>query len=1699
MQSACRNRLHQFLVHKGKTLEGVLGIALVMRFVLLMGLILRFTIDREDYVGSPLWAAVQFALAAFCVYVLLLICLRVLKSPLFLSGFGKLLQVSIDIVAFSVFYCLTKDAQSEIYLAYFLPLLVAAHCLRSRHTVVFLLFTTVAFGTTLLGIATLFEPYPVLMFLRVFLPREFLLATVTLTYWFCKTQLQALTIEERSSLDRVSQTIVSTLELDEVLSSIMEQATKLLKAEAGSVLLLDDKSGELVFEAVVGAVPERTKGLRFPSTLGIAGWVLRERQPQLVPDVSQDPRFYPGIDSVTGLVTKSLLCVPLEVKGKVIGVLEVINKTRGNFREDDLRLLTHLAPSAAIAIENARLHQREQKRAAQLAVVNQVARQAASILDLDQLLQEMVTAIQQGFDYYNVALYLLDETASELEMLAIAGGFEDVVAPDYCQAVGAGMIGWTAETGQPLLANDVRQEPRYILGFLEEPLTEAELCMPLKLAKEVIGVLDIQSTQLNAFDETDLMAMKTLADQIAMAIENARLFGETSRRFEETMALYQTSLDITAQLEMTELLESIVERAATLLGAEAGGIFLYDSDRDELTLVISYGYTDKYVGTTLKPGEGMAGKVFQSGESMIIDDYQSWEGRSAAFGADPPFTAVLEVPLKWRDRISGVLVINGDAQKRTFNQDDIWLATLFANQATVAMENARLYEEVWQELTERKRAEETLAQEQHLLHAIMDNSPDAIYFKDTDSRFIRINKAHAERWFGLNDTAEAIGKTDFDFFSEEHAQQAYRDEQEIVRTGRPLIGIEEKETWPDRPNTWVLTTKMPLRDAEGRIMGTFGITRDITERKRAQQALRESGERYRTIFETTGTATVIIEEDMTISLANAEFESLSGYSKEELEGNKSWTEFVVADDLERMKEYHQLRRIDPRAAPQCYEFRFIDRHGNVKNVFLSIDMIPGTKKSVASLLDITERKRAGEVLERRAAQLALINDIGGEISAVLDLDSVFDRAACLVQESFGFHHVALFIMDREREEAVLRAVAGRYAARIPEGYRLKLAEGMVGWTATHGVTRLANDVRTDPHHVRDFSDAMTKAELSVPIRASGKTIGVLDVQSPQLDAFEQSDVLVMETLADQIAVAIENARLFQETQQRIQELTTLQQVSVKLTAALSKPKDLLKMIVDSAVSTIPVAERGIVHLVDPASQELWPEVWSGIDRAAIGGTRMKVGEGVAGYAIDVGELVNVPDTSLDQRFQLHPQSNGRCKSLLVAPMLIGREKIGTISVDSTKANAFTSDDEKLLTALATHAAYAIQNARLFNRTVTYVATLEKLAEFSKKLIAYTDLDELFTFAAQQGAQIFSAEDCSLFVKDKLKQTTRMVASSCVPLDIFPEKEAPISSEPGAGLTQFVAATGQILNFFGDTYKEHPAWKGEFRDHLKYLPSGACHSLLIGPLEGSEGEIVGVVKLENKSGEDAASGFSEFEEKMFRTFASQVGIAIERAQLFQRIDELARKSERERLREDLHDAMNLVHALIMLEAERILELVQAREYQKVETSLRALWKNARFVNFDQLGRLLEDMRDPTLADKGLAVALQNYVGRIKAFEVHLDIKGRGRLPFKIEHILYRIAQQALGNVAKHARLNEVENGKAQVTLAIESENVTLTIADNGVGFDAEKELERRDALGLSVMRRWARSIDAQFEIISRPGKGTTVRVVAPFEEEKEVRP
>lgn len=243
-----------------------------------------------------------------------------------------------------------------------------------------------------------------------------------------------------------------------------------------------------------------------------------------------------------------------------------------------------------------------------------------------------------------------------------------------------------------------------------------------------------------------------------------------------------------------------------------------------------------------------------------------------------------------------------------------------------------------------------LEQESYLMEMLMENIPDNIYFKDLDSRFIRINRSLAS-YFGLKDPSEAIGKTDFDFFTEEHARQAYEDEQKVIRTGKPMIGKEEKETWPDGRITWVSTTKVPLRDKEGRIIGTFGISRDITDRKKTEEELKASLEKYSVLFSSSPLLLARVDRDGRFWDVNPAMAQSIGLPVDSIVGRRIIDIFPekvakerIARILKALDEWKVQYFEDERAGKSFY------------NIIVPV-RIPGEGEFVQVIAqDITERK-----------------------------------------------------------------------------------------------------------------------------------------------------------------------------------------------------------------------------------------------------------------------------------------------------------------------------------------------------------------------------------------------------------------------------------------------------------------------------------------------------------------------------------------------------------------------------------------------------------------------------------------------------------------------------------------------------------------------------------------------------------------------
>jgi PAS domain S-box-containing protein len=285
-------------------------------------------------------------------------------------------------------------------------------------------------------------------------------------------------------------------------------------------------------------------------------------------------------------------------------------------------------------------------------------------------------------------------------------------------------------------------------------------------------------------------------------------------------------------------------------------------------------------------------------------------------------------------------------------------------------------------------------QEEELIHSeeryrrLVELSPDIVLLHSR-GKYIYVNPA-AVKIFGASSPEDLIGKAVLEIIHPDDWGIA-KDRIKQLEEGKAVPLLEEKYLRLDGTMVDLEVAAAPIF-YEGQSVALV-VARDITEQKRAQEAVRKSEEKYRAIFETTGASTVIIEEDLTISLVNTEFERFSGYTRGEVEAKKRWIEFFLPDDLEKLKEYHRLRTINPDWAPRSFESRFLTKTGKVLEVLVTVGMIPGTKKSVGSFLDITLFKRAEGAIRRLANENAVIAEISRIISSTLNIEEVYERFA----------------------------------------------------------------------------------------------------------------------------------------------------------------------------------------------------------------------------------------------------------------------------------------------------------------------------------------------------------------------------------------------------------------------------------------------------------------------------------------------------------------------------------------------------------------------------------------------------------------------------------------------------------------------------------------------------------------------------------
>ena len=465
----------------------------------------------------------------------------------------------------------------------------------------------------------------------------------------------------------------NTTDQGQLLEGVLDVVEKVFERETAAVLLRDGERLRIV--CARGYAPDVVASYDSPVGEGVAGTVAASGEPRLVADVTAEPDYVAGVDDAV-----SEMAVPLTVDGEVIGVLDVESR-EGAFSEEDMALLEAFGEQAAWALRHGRALADAQERARRLELLNLAARALNSVHDPDELLDRIMELAGEALGFANVALLLADPGDALLEVRRTLRP-DDTVGKKI--PVEGSITGAVYTSGLAEIVDDVTADERYLPGGLEGARTE--MVAPLRLNGDIIGVLDAESTEVAAFTPLDLEVFSAFAAQVATALRNAEQMRELSGRARRLKQITRTGRALNTVLDADELLEQILEAVADALELKRAAILLFYPKRSELIVHAARGY-GHVLGKKIPVGQGITGTVAQLGEPLLVNDVADDERYvPGSVGGK----SEMAVPLQVYGELFGVLDTESPVVD-TFNEHDLELFQAFADQAAVALHNARQF------------------------------------------------------------------------------------------------------------------------------------------------------------------------------------------------------------------------------------------------------------------------------------------------------------------------------------------------------------------------------------------------------------------------------------------------------------------------------------------------------------------------------------------------------------------------------------------------------------------------------------------------------------------------------------------------------------------------------------------------------------------------------------------------------------------------------------------------------------------------------------------------------------------------------------------------------------------------------------------------------------------------------------------------
>ncbi|MGC8856555.1 MAG: GAF domain-containing protein [Anaerolineae bacterium] len=508
-----------------------------------------------------------------------------------------------------------------------------------------------------------------------------------------RLEVERFRLRQLNLVRQVSAQVANVMDVDELARRVTDLIQKTFHFYYVAIFTLEPGSQSLKFRSSASAPRKGRKkasiALEVEVGEGLIGAAAARGEQILCPDVRSEPRFR-FVDSLPE--TRSEIVLPLKVEDRLLGVLDVQSNRLNAFHPNDVLILSTLADNIARAIEGARLYHDLHRRAEQLTLIAEVSKSVTSSLDLRQLMRQTADLIHERFGYPYVHLFTVHPNRRLIEYQA-GSGKRSAKLEGYTLSLDdeQGIIPWVARHGQTILANDVNADPRYRPSPLPPRNTRAELCVPLQYDHRVVGILDIQSDQPNAFTEDDRLMFEAVGGTIAAAIRNADLYQSEQWRRQVADSLREVAGLVSANVGVEQVLDTVLHELERNLLVDVAAIWLLGEEG--LYLAAVHGANPRKIEQArLESAEASISLISAMlADSPVIRKPGDPIGPSGLAAGFPENYSSLAAPLRIGDRPLGVIVLSHHTSGR-YGHEAQAMATTFASYAAVAIENARLYD-----------------------------------------------------------------------------------------------------------------------------------------------------------------------------------------------------------------------------------------------------------------------------------------------------------------------------------------------------------------------------------------------------------------------------------------------------------------------------------------------------------------------------------------------------------------------------------------------------------------------------------------------------------------------------------------------------------------------------------------------------------------------------------------------------------------------------------------------------------------------------------------------------------------------------------------------------------------------------------------------------------------------------------------------